>query len=602
MNIIIFDFEVFKYDTLLGALLINGNDVSLVQTWNLKAIQKLYYDNVDSIWIGHNNGAYDNFILEAIVNGQSQDEIKRLNDDIIANHKRRYLKLRLYWYDLILNHFASLKTLEAYFGKNISESEVDFNLDRHLTDEEKRLTESYNKDDLEQTYDDFYYQASEFKLRLDIINEFNLPLTCLNITGTQLAEEVLHAKAIPGIANWVVKPKLYDNLQVNDEDVKRFFLNREYSEGKQLKKTFCGTEHTIAAGGIHGAKKKHHCQFAYYFDVSGYYNLIMILLDLLPRSIPPEYRALYKHMYEEQLRLKKIDPAKRGVYKTILLSVFGAMNNEYCKFYDPYNGDLVRLSGEMYLIDLLEKLEGLVNVIQSNTDGIIAEPLEGTTEDMLMSVINEWQERTGFVLKLEKVYDIHQRDVNCYMYKDANGEIHTLGEAVKDYGKWEWPFWKESYKSKEPLIICNCIVEYFMNHKLPEEVIEESKDNLRLFQYICKKLSFDWVEYERIDKSTGDVECISCQNVNRAFALKSETHTGMIYKYKHAKDKKGNNVVKRTKVSNLPSSVFIWNESILDDVKSIQAMIDYDYYIKRAYERIDEFINHIKIGDVLVYE
>ena len=49
----------------------------------------------------------------------------------------------------------SLKVTELYDGKNISESEVDFDIDRPLTEEEKLLTEKYNRDDLEQTHSNF---------------------------------------------------------------------------------------------------------------------------------------------------------------------------------------------------------------------------------------------------------------------------------------------------------------------------------------------------------------------------------------------------------------------------------------------------------------
>ena len=82
----------------------------------------------------------------------------------------------------------------------------------------------------------------------------------------------------------------------------------------------------------------------------------MINYDLLSRTIPQEYKELYKFMYHEQLRLKKENPALRGVYKTILLAVFGAQMNKYTDFYDPQTGSLVMIVGQLFLVDLLEKL------------------------------------------------------------------------------------------------------------------------------------------------------------------------------------------------------------------------------------------------------
>ena len=70
-------------------------------------------------------------------------------------------------------------------------SEVDFDMDRHLTDEEKKQTESYNLSDLNQTEYNFHMMYDLFKLRIDIINEFGLTMDYLSVTGTQLAAKVL---------------------------------------------------------------------------------------------------------------------------------------------------------------------------------------------------------------------------------------------------------------------------------------------------------------------------------------------------------------------------------------------------------------------------
>lgn len=598
-RLIIFDFEVFKYDSLLGAVVIDNDRVDIAQLWienhnvnTFHEITDFYEQHVADIWIGHNNERYDNMIMQAIIR---KTDPYVMSKDIIERDMKKWLNVKLDYYDLMSQHFVSLKTMEAYMGKNISESKIDFNIDRPLTAEEKAEVEKYNRDDLDQTVDDFYYMKHEFALRLDVIKEFKLPMRCLHITGTSLAEEVLHAEKIHGIENWVVKPTLYPQLKIKNQAVLDFYLNEDFRKGKNLFVNLCGTEHKLGAGGIHAAKKKYHVKKALYFDVSGYYNLVMLNYNLLPRSIPDEYKKLYEFMYHEQLRLKKIDPGKRGVYKTILLSVFGAMMNEHCRFYDPYNGLLVTITGQIFLVDLLEKLEGKVENVQSNTDGIVVVPLPGVSDEEVKEIVDEWQQRTGFSLKIETVYDLHQRDVNCYMYRDASGEIHTLGEAVKDYGKWEWPFWKESYNSKEPIIISTGIVEYFMNGVLPEETVAKNAKTLRMFQYIAKKLSFDWLEYEETDLETGQSTLTTVQAVNRAFALKSNKVRGMLYKRKHS------GKVTKSKVPNLPDSVFIYDDEILSDeaVQKLADKIDYQYYVDRIYERILEFVSLKKVNNIL---
>lgn len=596
-NIIIYDYEVFKHDTLLGAVVISDN-LSVIQTWDLEEQRQFYADNINSIWIGHNNTFYDNFILQAVVKGATSEQVKDVSDEIIQGNRKKYLNIQLYTFDL-MSDFAGLKTIECAMGKNISESEVRFDLDRNLTDEEKRKTEAYNRDDLNQTLEDFEFLKGDFLLRLDVIEEFGLSLDCLKITGTQLAETVLHAEYTDGIEDWVVKPKIYDTLRVKNEKVLSFYLNEDFRKGKHLNVELCGVPHNIGAGGIHGARPKFHADWAYYFDVSGYYNLIMILYDLLPRSIPDEYKAMYKSMYETQLELKKHPELvkKRWAYKTILLSVFGAMTNKWCRFYDPYRGTLVTMTGQMFLVDLLEKLEGKVILVQSNTDGIIAAPAKGVEKEEIVKIIDEWQERTGFVLALETITDIHQRDVNCYMYKTDKGKIKTLGD-VKHHAASKNVFDRQSYNAKEAWIFAKCIVDYFMEHKLPEQVVEENKDDLQMFQYICKKGSFSYVEYELTDIEKDKVLSTErMQNVNRAFALRqNENIRGMLFKCRP------DGKTTRTKIGSLPDSVFVYNNDIHDEqaIKDIHELIDWQYYIDRAYERIQEFVNISELKGVKI--
>lgn len=596
-NIIIFDFEVFKYDTLLGAKII-GTDGSVTnyQTWDLQEIIDFYNANTHSIWVGHNNSYYDNIIMQEVVRNKTSSQIKQTSDDMIKRNKRKWCNIQLYSYDIMSTYMVGLKAIECTVGKDISFSLVDFELDRPLTSDEKLLTESYNNDDLSQTFDNFYYTISEFTLRLDVIKEFDLPMSAISSTGTQLAEMVLKANKVPGIADWYIPPQMYPNLHLKNKKVLEFYKTEAFRQRKSLTLDLCGTPHKLGAGGIHGALNKYHADWSYYFDVSGYYNLVMILYDLLPRSIPKESEELYEYMYEAQLRLKKTDPNKRWVYKVILLSVFGAMTNEHCKFYDPNRGTLVTMVGQLFLVDLLEKLDGKVVIVQSNTDGIIAKGLDGVSDDEILGIINEWQERTGFSLKLEKIYDVHQRDVNCYMYRTEDGEIVTRGEAAKHYNAWENPFYEASYKAREPIIIEHAIVDYFMFNKLPEQTIEENKDKLRMFQFVCRKMSFDWMELETLDIETGEKTVSKLDSVCRAFSYNNSDVVQCVYKRKH----RGKTT--KSRIASTPQNMFVYNHEILskDAIAEVHKHIDFQYYIDRSYEKILTFKDFDTIKDFCI--
>ncbi len=594
-KIIIFDFEIYKYDTLLGAKVFDSSGQHYYQSWDIDEIRNFYKENVNNLWVGHNNKGYDNYMLESVISGKNP--YNKSVEIVEKNIRPSWLRLPLINYDIMDDTFFSLKSTEAWAGKNISETQVDFRIDRPLNDEEKELVESYNRDDLDQTSDNFFDRDIQggFNAKLDLITMFNLDLKYLTRSGASIAAKILGAKAIPGIEYQYIKPKLYDTLRLKNEQLLDFYINEKFRNGEHLTLNICGTDHVFGGGGCHAGDK---CDVpkALYLDVSGYYNLIMMLYNLFPRTIPEEGKEIYKELYYKQLEYKKTAPEKRPALKIVLLAVWGSTLAQYSDFYDPQVGSLITITGQIFTVDLLEKLEGLIKVVQTNTDGIIVEPLNWDTYDLIINKVEEWEKRTGFTIKKDLVYDIHQRDVNNYMYRDAKGNIHVKGEAVKHYDSLEHPLGNKIYDSKESMIIAKCIVEYFMNNKSPEKTIEENKRNLRMFQQVCKKGSFQYTEYELLNIKTNEISTTRLQGVNRVFALKSNELIGTVQKHKI--DNRG--IHKKSKVSNLPDSVFVYDDEILSNetVDHLIDKIDYNYYINRAYERICEFLDIPQIKDI----
>lgn len=591
--IIIFDFEVFKYDTLLGAYLVdeNNNIVSLFQSWDLNEIKEFWETYKHDLWVGWNNWFYDNLILEAIIKGQDP---YLMSKNIINAKYKPWGNLPIISYDLMncRQKKLSLKLTELIAGKNIHTSEVDFNIDRPLTIEEKQLTDGYNRSDLDQTLYNFNKFYSDLELRLEIIKEFNLPvIQGLKATEAKIAAMALdNAQKIEGIEYQLIKPTMYSTLQLKNQELINFYLNEDFRKGIIKTINICNAELNIGAGGLHSSLKKVYFDKILYVDVSGYYNLVMINYDLLPRSVSEKGKQLYEMMYHEQLRLKKIDPRKRKVYKTILLAVFGAMNNPGCDFYDPQKALLVTITGQLFMADLLEKLDEAnlgVTVVQTNTDGIFLGLEDWNNEQKVINIIESWEKRTGFTAKKEHIEKLFQRDVNCYLCLEDN-EVTFKGEAVKNYDISDKGYSnRDIFDSKEPPIIAQGIINCLLKDITPEDMVNNNKENLRLFQYPCKKNTFDYTQYEIYDKLGNIVGCTKLQGIDRAFAYKNNDYIGMVYKYKNDKGK-----LKKAKVANLPDSIFICNCDINnhDTYEAIKDIIDYDYYVKRIYERLNEFI------------
>ena len=110
---------------------------------------------------------------------------------------------------------------------------------------------------------------------------------------------------------------------------------------------------------------------------------------------------------------------------------------------------------------------------------------------------------------------------------------------------------------------------------------------MRLFQYPCKKGGFEYLEYHC--KNLKDETTISepIQSPSRCFAKKDCSTIGTIYKHKESNGKHS-----VQKLQSVPENVLIWNGEILSDeaVKTLVDQIDYDFYVKRIYKRIKEFL------------
>lgn len=590
MKVIVYDFEVFRHDTLLGAVVTNerGEVRSYLQTWDTHLMQRFYEAHREDVWVGHNNSGYDDYILDAVVHGRSP---YRTSQAIIRKQGVPALGIQLYSYDLMnrRRHPGKLKAIECADGKNIHETDVDFDIDRQLTDDERKLEEGYNMSDLEQTCDDLAALADEFALRTEMIEEFNLPKKCYSYTESTIAAMVLGVDGKNGVGSLAgtESPCWFPNLKVESEDFRRFYEEGGV-RGKSLELMLCGVPHYISGAGIHAGVPRSHWDWAYYIDVSGYYALIMILYDLLPRTLDEKAKATYVEMYQRQLELKKTNPVKRAVYKSLILSVFGSMLNEHTAFYDPDRFYEVMAAGQAFLVDLLEKLDGKVDLIQSNTDGIIVRPKDGTD---IKPIVEEWCDRTGFSVSFQRITDIHQRDVNCYCYRDEGGKIVSKGD-IKYYDRWENTLLENCQNAKEPPIFSHIVVEYFMSRKPPEETVEENKRRLRMFQYVVSNKSFDWLELQT-EYGNGQVGLERLQNVNRAFARRDGSIASTTVYRCRAKGSKA-------RYPSLPPKVIIWNGAV-DQATSFAELrdaIDWDYYIEEGYKKIRTFIDLVEITGV----
>lgn len=560
---IFFDFEVFKHDWLIVAIdPINKKEFVIHN--NKEELVKLYNEYKNDIWVGFNCRNYDTYILKAILLDFNPKEV---NDFIIVEGKKGYQYSKVFntislnAYDVYLG-FHGLKTLEAFQGHSIYESEVDFNLDRKLTAAELAETIEYCRNDVIETINVFIEQKQQFDAVFGLIKMYDLPLSYISKTKTQLAATVLGARKPVVERKDEFDITLVDTLRVDKyKYIVDWFMNpenRDYS--KSLVTEVSGVEHTFAWGGLHGAVTQYHDTGLFlHVDVNSYYPNLMRVYNFLSRNVVDPEK--YNEIIRLRLEYKKAKNPLQEPLKLVLNSTYGGSKDKYNQLYDPLMANNVCVNGQLLLLDLLEHLEAVPSyrLVQSNTDGLIIK-VDEKDFDLVDDICYEWESRTGMGLGFDYIKEIHQKDVNNYLFIEEDGKIETKGAYIKKLNKLDY----------DMPIINKALVSYLIDKTPVEKTINEC-DDLIEFQKIFKvssKYEFAMHNGKRLHG-----------NVFRVFA---STAMGDTYLGKCKSD--GATV---EKFANCPDSCFIDNGDITD--KKANWKLDKSFYIDLAKKRLEDF-------------
>ena len=572
MKFVLYDWEVFSHDWLV-VFKEPGKEEHIVIYNDEEKLTGFFNQHKNDIFVGFNNRHYDDFIMKAVLSGINP---KVVNDWIITDGKQgwEFPNLnKIYFLSLDLMSDIpggvgiSLKEVESNLGMSIEESSVSFDIDRKLTKEELEETIFYCKHDVDATERLFYERFNYIKSKLQIINTFKLSMSCISMTNAQLTAEVLGAR----------KRKYYDEniydmpscVDVKDREVLEFFKNPQ-DASRHLDKDICGIPHTIAYGGLHGAIEKFHAKGNLYnFDVSSYYPSMIIAFDFMSRNIPSDKKPLYKQIRDDRFVYKKEGNSLADAYKLILNTKFGAMGYQYNKLYDLKMNRQVCITGQLLLIDLLEKLRPYINLVQSNTDGVL---FQTESIEMCRKIVHSWEDKTGLSMEEEQVEEIYQKDVNNYIMLETNGDIKTKGGYVKNFSIKKGKEKHGDFVSNSMTIIDEAIVKNLLYQIPVEDTIFNCNDAIR-FQITTKK----GPTYKRVIWEVDGKE-LDTNNVNRVFASKDDKY-GKLLKIKQNG--------RRDTIASLPEHCLVYNK----DVSTLDINeVDKYWYIREAKSRIKDFI------------
>lgn len=557
-----------------------------------------YNETKNSIYCAFNS-SYDMYIFKSILGGHRPVD---MNNWIIVKGKSGYLfdkelsKFPMNFYDVYVQGAGSLKKQEGWMGHDITESKVDFMQTTPLTKEQWEETLRYCWYDVTEAIEVMCRRSNEFYAKWDLIKAFDLPVSAINRTKAQLGATILQAERKDHDDEWDLQfPDcriLSDELE---EKVVGWFKDpSNHNDNSKLPITVAGCSGNIGFGGIHLCRDKYIGEGDFMeADVESLYPTIMIQHNLLSRNTKkPE---LFTDIYNTRLRLKHEGKKKeQQPYKIILNSNYGATNFEFSDLNDPRQAHSVCVTGQIAMLDLIEKIQDIVTLISANTDSIYIKlpEVENKEEirDEFKRRVSEWEQRYRFKMEYANFDKIAQRDINFYCLR----EVSSKGKKIKGKGTYCKDLSSLDYNLA---IINKSVLEYFMNGIPVEKTIQDC-DNLIDFQNIVHlsslyddawkncKFAKQPVLNPKTNKTTsktmwtGEGEKFEFMKTFRVFASKNENDGG-IYKHKNGKNPE--------KFANTPEHCMVINTNIENVKCSDIKDFDKNWYIDLANKIIGDF-------------
>lgn len=585
MRLVSYDCEVFAHDWLVT---LKDKETGVYTCiWNDNEALKMALSD-DCIYVGFNSKHYDQYIIKAIAAGFAPEEIKKVNDFIIAGGQGWQCPLL----DGIYFRFSnvdirddtqqglSLKAIEGHLGMSVKGSSVPFDIDRPLTPEEKAETEFYCKHDVDTAERLIDIRKDYLKNKINLGRLAGLDeVKAMGMTNAKLTAAMLKATKKPhDDERKYVYP---DNLRKEYIPPEVFaFFDRMYDETIPDSELFKGKFNltigecpvTLGYGGIHGAipnffwEESEH-RGIWNEDVGSYYPHLCTINGYTSRNIPSP--QIYEDILDRRMKAKAAgDKHTANALKLVCNTTYGCLLNQYNDLYDPLMGRSVCISGQLYLLELAEhcyqEIEGL-RIVQLNTDGIMVE-CDKKDYDTLTTICAEWQSRTGFDLEEDTVIKIAQKDVNNYVEVQPGGKAKAKGgylvKGIAPAGAFNI--------NNSCVIVATALKEFFVNGTPVEDTIN-SCDDIFQFQIIAKAGAKYREAYHVVDG-----EKRSVQKVNRVYATADERY-GKIFKVKAEDDSEA-------KIDSLPEHCIIDNDNEL----SIDE-VDRSFYIAMAKKRVDDF-------------
>ncbi|AFY98500.1 DNA polymerase [Leuconostoc phage phiLNTR3] len=607
MKKLFYDIEVFEKMNLVGLLDEDGKGYVIVNAPNLPSNVfevdgvQIYLNvgkvreranesllNGDYVFVGFNNKAYDNFLIEDILQNRPTNYIKLKSDSVIKKRPSQFIDfLNLDTKEQMQPGF-SLKKFESMSGMAVEESSIPFDYKDVFTIEQILEVCHYNIQDLRATIKLYKTRKDYFDGKELLVKEYSTSKTSINYSNGSTAASYLMGRDklenfepedpdIYGVPTGV-KLFLENALKVSPEIS---HLKTKAEREKVMRKEWTslvmedhGMVYTWGFGGLHSAKgrietnKRGTKKIVYdvvdetdvqQWDSGSHFPNIM-LRDNLLGQVTNKFRNLVK----ERLKNKALGNPLAGTQKIIINSVYGLLRLQSSKLYNPKSAIRVNVSGMVAIYNLANHLDLVGNVYQVNTDGIAFKPYPDVTQETLDNIKQRWEDEFKLQLEVSSFKRLIQRDVNNYIAVKQNDKLKLKGGAVGQANG------VDVTKASKPTIIDHMLVEKLVYDRPFITTVQEGE--FRDYCFTLKSMKSSTQTGKMVDENGKVFD----NEVNRTYATKSGG--------KVLKEKVGE--LENAKFPDTPEQMSIANYEL---PKEPPADLDYSYYIELAEKKLESW-------------
>ena len=454
--------------------------------------------------ISFNGISYDLPLIQAAIEGQSNEGLKKLSDSIIKSNKPSWLICKNNDINVPLNEWdhidlievapgkASLKLYGARMGApKIQDLPIEPN--ESISPAMRKELRTYCINDLDTTELLYNSLKPQIALRESMSDQYQVDLR--SKSDAQIAETVIKSELTKKTKRKYKPLKLEDDdtvrytdpqiVSFEDSDLNQIFDKiLEYDFGfkgngsielpkwlKNEKIKIGDGVYSMGVGGLHSNEKSQLVEAGKgvlcELDVSSYYPSIILQQKLSPKTMGKDFLELYQSLVTRRLEAKAArDMVTANTLKIVLNGSYGKLGSKYSALYAPELLLQVTITGQLCLLMLIERMEAAgINIVSANTDGIVCKCSKDLERQMKL-IAWDWMLDTSYTLERTDYKLLASRDVNSYMAVKANGKVKRKG--IFNVGGL--------MKNPDRNIVFESVVEFLKNNTPIEKTIALCED------------------------------------------------------------------------------------------------------------------------------